>query len=170
MRELRAMACLGFVTIASCASSSSSASTSSEPDSGPARWTATFRQTQGASTAAIIPGQMGSSSAYGSITVTSQETTPPVTRVEVSVNAPLPSGTQVGWAIFTGMCGAPTPAIAGPHEFPTIEIGGNSNGSVRASFRLVLDPKATYHANVYWASQVTDLNNVMMCANLARAR
>jgi len=113
---------------------------------------------------------MGSSSAYGSITVTSQETTPPVTRVDISVNAPLPSGTQVGWAIFPGSCGAPSMPVSGPHEFPTIEIGGNSNGSVRASFRFALDPRATYHANVYWASQVTDLNNVMMCANLARGR
>jgi hypothetical protein len=134
------------------------------------RWSATFKQTQGASTAAIIPGQMGSSSAYGSITVTSQSATPPATRVEVSVNAPVPSGTQVGWAIFTGSCGAPTPAVLGPHEFPTIEIGGNSNGSVRASLPVSLDPRGTYHANVYWGSQVTDLNNVMMCANLARAR
>ena len=113
---------------------------------------------------------MGSSSAYGSITVTSQATTPPVTRVEVSVNAPVPSGTQVGWAIFPGGCGAPTLPVAGPHEFPTIEIGGNNNGSVRAAFQMALDPRGTYHANVYWASQVTDLNNVMMCANLARAR
>jgi hypothetical protein len=170
MRDFRAISCLVAVTIAGCAGSSSSTSTSPEPGSGPARWTARFKQTQGASTAAIIPGQMGSSSAYGSITVTSQETTPPVTRVEVSVNAPLPSGTQVGWAIFTGMCGAPTPAIAGPHEFPTIEIGGNNNGSVRATFRLAMDPRVTYHANVYWGSQVTDLNNVMMCADLARGR
>jgi hypothetical protein len=113
---------------------------------------------------------MGSSSAYGSITATSQGTTPPATRVEVSVNAPLPSGTQVGWEIFTGSCGAPTVPVLGPHEFPTIEIGGNSNGSVRASLPVTLDPRGTYHANVYWASQVTDLNNVMMCANLARAR
>ena len=170
MRAFRAVAFLGILTTAACASSSSSTSTSSSPASGPARWTATFKQTQGASTAAIIPGQMGSSSAYGSITVTSEETTPPVTRVEVSVNAPLPTGTQVAWAIFSGSCGAPTPAVAGPHEFPTIEIGGNNNGSVRASFRLALDPRGTYHANVYWASQMTDLNNVMMCANLARAR
>ena len=74
----------------------------------------------------------------------------------------------MGWAIFTGSCGAPTPPVLGPHEFPTIEIGGNKNGSVRASLPVNLDPRGTYHANVYWASQVTDLNNVMMCANLAR--
>jgi hypothetical protein len=156
--------------IAACASGSAATSTSASPESGPVRWSSTFKQTQGASTAAIIPGQMGSSSAYGSITVTSQATTPPATRVEVSVNAPVPSGTQVGWAIFTGSCGAPTPAILGPHEFPTIEVGGNNNGSVRASLPVSLDPRGTYHANVYWGSQVTDLNNVMMCANLARAR
>jgi hypothetical protein len=170
MSEFRALPFLAIVASVACASSASSTSASSAPETGPARWTATFKQTQGASTAAIVPGQMGSSSAYGSITVTSQETTPPVTRVDISVNAPLPSGTQVGWAIFPGSCGAPSMPVSGPHEFPTIEIGGNSNGSVRASFRFALDPRATYHANVYWASQVTDLNNVMMCANLARAR
>jgi hypothetical protein len=172
MRDFRAV--VVSVALAACVSSSSSTSSSmsasSAPETGPARWTAQFKQTQGASTAAIIPGQMGSSSAYGSITVTSQATTPPVTRVEVSVNAPVPSGTQVGWAIFSGGCGAPTPAVANPHEFPTIEIGGNNNGSVRATLQFALDPRGTYHVNVYWASQVTDLNNVMMCANLARAR
>ena len=172
MRVLRGV--IGSVAIAACASSSSSTSSSmsasATPESGPVRWTAQFKQTQGASTAAIIPGQMGSSSAYGSITVTSQATTPPLTRVEVSVNAPVPSGTQVGWAIFSGGCGAPTPPVVGPHEFPTIEIAGNNNGSVRASLQVALDPRGTYHANVYWASQVTDLNNVMMCANLAKAR
>ena len=174
MRDLRALVYLGIVAIAACASSSSSTSStrsaSSAPESGPTRWTAQFKQTQGASTAAIIPGQMGSSSAYGSITVTSQGTTPPATRVELSVNAPVPSGTQVGWAIFSGSCGAPTPPIVGPHEFPTIEIGGNNNGSVRVNFQLALDPRGAYHANVYWGSQVTDLNNVMMCANLSRTR
>ena len=172
MRVLRGV--IGSVAIAACASSSSSTSSSmsasATPESGPVRWTAQFKQTQGASTAAIIPGQMGSSSAYGSITVTSQAATPPLTRVEVSVNAPVPSGTQVGWAIFSGGCGAPTPPVVGPHEFPTIEISGNNNGSVRANLQVALDPRGTYHANVYWASQVTDLNNVMMCANLARTR
>ncbi|HEY6826728.1 MAG TPA: hypothetical protein VI259_07715, partial [Gemmatimonadaceae bacterium] len=98
MREFRALGLLAIIAGVACASNSTSTSTSSGPENGPARWTATFKQTQGASTAAIIPGQMGSSSAYGSITVTSQETTPPLTRVEVSVNAPLPTGTQVGWA------------------------------------------------------------------------
>src|SRR5690348_4516038 len=152
MRGFLVAALLGTTVVTACASSSSSTSSSmsasASPESGPVRWSATFKQTQGASTAAIIPGQMGSSSAYGSITVTSQPTTPPVTRVEVTVNAPLPSGTQVGWAIFPGGCGAPTPAVTGPHEFPTIEIGGNNNGSVRANIQVALDPKATYHANV----------------------
>jgi len=174
MRELRASAWVALVAIAACTSSSSSTSSSmsasATPETGPVRWTAQFKQTQGASTAAIIPGQMGSSSAYGSITVTSQQSTPPTTRIEVSVNAPVPSGTQVGWAIFTGGCGAPTMPIVNAHEFPTIEIAGNNNGSVRATIQMALDPRGTYHANVYWASQVTDLNNVMMCANLAKAR
>ena len=170
MRGTRATLILSCVASTACTSGASSASTAAEPSNGVARWTATFKQTQGSSTAAIIPGQMGSSSAYGSISVTSQATTPPSTRVEVSVNAPVPSGAQVGWAIFTGSCGAPTLPIINAHEFPTIEIAGNSNGSVRASLQVGLDPRGTYHANVYWSSQVTDLNNVMMCANLARAR
>ena len=161
---------LSCIASVACNSGSASTSTIPEPANGVVRWTATFKQTQGASTAAIIPGQMGSSSAYGSISATSQGTTPPSTRVEVSVNAPVPSGTQVGWAIFTGSCGAPTLPVVNAHEFPTIEIAGNNNGSVRASLQVALDPRGTYHANVYWNSQVSDLNNVMMCANLARAR
>jgi hypothetical protein len=170
MRPPRAVLFTGILAVTGCASGTASSSTSDVPETGVVRWTSAFKQTQGASTAAIIPGQMGSGSAYGSITVTSQLTTPPLTRVEVSVNAPVASGTQVGWAIFTGSCGAPTLPVIGPHEFPTIEIGGNNNGSVRASLQVALDPKATYHANVYWGSQITDRNNVMMCANLARAR
>ncbi|HEV8218206.1 MAG TPA: hypothetical protein VGP95_20290 [Gemmatimonadaceae bacterium] len=166
----RAALILSCIASVACNSGSASTSTVPEPANGVVRWTATFKQTQGASTAAIIPGQMGSSSAYGSISVTSQGTTPPSTRVELSVNAPVPSGTQVGWAIFTGGCGAPTLPVVNVHEFPTIEIAGNNNGSVRASLQVALDPRGTYHANVYWNAQVSDLNNVMMCANLARAR
>jgi len=95
MREFHAAAWVALVAIAACTSSSSSTSSSmsasATPETGPVRWTAQFKQTQGASTAAIIPGQMGSSSAYGSITVTSQQSTPPTTRIEVSVNALVPS-------------------------------------------------------------------------------
>jgi hypothetical protein len=30
----------------------------------------------------------------------------------------------------------------------------------------VLDPKASYHANVYATDRVNDMNDVIMCANL----
>jgi hypothetical protein len=38
---------------------------------------------------------------------------------------------------------------------------------VRTVMSMRLEPRVTYHANVYWAPQVTDVSNVMMCANLS---
>jgi hypothetical protein len=133
---------------------------------GPARWSGSFRVSQMAATAVVGPATPGKTAAFGAITLVALDSTPPTTRVELSISAPVTAGTQVGWAVFSGPCGTPSPPLAGPHEFPTIEIANSGSGLVRTVMAIGLDPRRSYHANVYWASQVTDVSNVMMCANV----
>jgi hypothetical protein len=124
-----------------------------------------------AAAAVVGPASPQRTAAYGNITLTPVESdTSGRVRVELSINAPVPPGTQLGWALFPSPCGAATPTMTGANEFPTIEISNSGAGSIRAVMSLRLEPRGTYHANVYWSSQVTDVSNVMMCANLARAR
>jgi hypothetical protein len=152
---------------AGCATTQSSASTST----GPSPWAGAFRQSQMAASAVIGPASPQRTAAYGNITLTPVESdSSGRVRVELSINAPVPPGTQLGWALFPSPCGAATPMMTGAQEFPTIEISNSGNGSIRAVMSLRLEPRGTYHANVYWSSQVTDVSNVMMCANVARAR
>jgi len=162
----RSLICLlGFA--AGCATGQSSASTST----GPSPWSGAFRQSQLAATAVVGPANPQRTAAYGNITLTPVESdSSGRVRVEVSVNAPVPPGTQLGWALFPSPCGAATPTMTGAQEFPTIEISNSGAGSIRAVMSLRLDPHGTYHANVYWSSQVTDVSNVMMCANIARGK
>lgn len=134
--------------------------------SGPAQWTGSFRQSQSATSGVVGPATPGKGAAYGSITLTPQDGTPPATKIELSISTPSPSGTQIAWAVFSGPCGSTAPPVAGPQEFPTIEVASSGGGFVRTSMRFVLEPRSAYHANVYWSSQVSDVSNVMMCANL----
>jgi hypothetical protein len=162
----RSLICLlGFA--AGCATSQSSASRAT----GPSPWVGAFRQSQMAAAAVVGPASPQRTAAYGNITLTPVESdTSGRVRVELSINAPVAPGTQLGWALFPSPCGAATPTMTGAHEFPTIEISNSGNGSIRTVMSLRLEPRGAYHANVYWSSQVTDVSNVMMCANLARAR
>jgi hypothetical protein len=124
-----------------------------------------------AAAAVIGPASPQRTAAYGNITLTPVESdTSGRVRVDLSINAPVPPGTQLGWALFSSPCGAATPTMTGAQEFPTIEISNSGSGAVRATMSLRLEPHGTYHANVYWSSQVTDVSNVMMCANVTRAR
>jgi hypothetical protein len=162
-RSISMLSLLSVVgALIACASKTSSVSTAS----GPARWAGTFRQSQTAATAVVGPATPGRSAGYGSITLTPVAGDSGRTRVELAINAPVPAGTQVGWAVFMSPCGSPTPPITGANEFPTIEIANSGSGTVRTVMSIRLDPRVTYHANIYWASQVTDVSNVMMCANL----
>jgi hypothetical protein len=56
--------------------------------------------------------------------------------------------------------------VIGTMQFPTISIANSGNGFVRANLPMAMDPHTSYHANIYWSSQATDVSNVMMCANL----
>jgi hypothetical protein len=156
-----------FGFAAGCATSQTSASRST----GPSPWVGAFRQSQMAAAAVMGPATPQRTAAYGNITVTPVESdSTGRVRVELSINAPVAPGTQLGWALFPSPCGAATPTMTGANEFPTIEISNSGSGSIRTVMSLRLEPRGTYHANVYWSSQVTDVSNVMMCANLARGR
>lgn len=152
-----------LATVGACASKSTAASSSD----GPPRWTGTFKQSQSAASAVVGPATAGRGAAYGTITAVPLASGMPGNRIELSISAPLPAGTQIAWAMFSGSCGSPTPPLAGPQEFPTIELTSTGSGFVRTSMTFRLDTHATYHANVYWSSRVSDVSNVMMCANLA---
>ena len=154
--------CVLAIGTTSCASAGSHANTG-----GPPQWTGSFRTSQYAASAVIGPAQPGRTAGYGSITVVPADPPPASTsRVDISINAPVQPGTQLGWAIFSGQCGSTSPPLIGAMQFPTIEVANSGNGSVRATLPLSLDPHGMYHANVYWNAQVTDVSNVMMCANL----
>lgn len=38
--------------------------------------------------------------------------------------------------------------------------------AVQVDLPVTLDPRASYHANVYWTPRVNDMNDVMMRENL----
>ncbi len=157
---------LMLVALGACAPKASVSS----PSTGPSRWTGTFRQSQSATTSVIGPAAPGKGAAYGTITAVPLPSGTTGNRIELSISTPLAAGTQIAWAIFSSPCGSATPPMAGPQEFPTIEVTSTGSGFVRASMPFVLDSHATYHANVYWSSRVSDVSNVMMCANLVESR
>ena len=129
------------------------------------RWTGTFKQSQSAASAIVGPTTPGKGAAYGTMTAQTMNGMTGTT-FELSISAPVAAGTQLAWAVFTGSCGAPTPPLAGPHEFPTIEISSSGGARVKASLSFTLDPRSSYHTKVYWAARVSDVSNVMMCAPL----
>jgi hypothetical protein len=112
-------------------------------------------------------GRSAPNSGFGSITLTPLQEPSRGTRVEISLSAPVPGGEHVPWAVLSGTCGSAHPMLAGPSEFPTIEVEGNGTGSVRVDMPFALNVGGSYHANVYWPNRSRDLNDVMMCANLS---
>ena len=151
---------------AACASRPS-AGAASPLRGGPTRWAGSFRQMQ-MPTAEVGPATPNRG--YGTIVLAPVEDSPGKMRVELSVNAPVPAGSQIAWAIFTGTCGSPSPMVTGEHQFPMIEVGANGSGAVRTEMSLSLDPRGSYHANVYWSSRARGVNEVMMCTNLGLDR
>lgn len=160
------------LTANGCASSSSR-SVGTAADGSLGSWNGSFKQSDAAMTSAAItmPSGGGSQSAYGRIQLTPLIDMPtPSVRADLSIFAPVSGGTQIGWAVFQGPCGAAMPAVANQNAFPLIEVNNNGTASTRSVIAMTLNPALQYHANVYWGSQVTDVTNVMMCANLIISR
>ncbi|HEY2378552.1 MAG TPA: hypothetical protein VGH98_21410 [Gemmatimonadaceae bacterium] len=99
----------------------------------------------------------------GTITLAALGGTPAQTRIEVSITG-APPNTAVGWAVFGGPCGSPAPIVANQGQFPAISVSSSGDGRARVDISLSLDPKASYHANVYSTDRVNDMNDVIMCA------
>lgn len=150
------------VALAACASHQSSGVVQSA--SGAARWTGNFKQT-GVPSAQIGPATPNRG--FGTVVITPLGTTPPSAKVELSISTPLNGGVQVAWAVLDGACGSAAPLVTGENQFQPIEITTGGNGSLRTSMTLALEPRQSYHVNVYWTNRAGDVSNVMMCAPLA---
>ena len=162
----RIVACTVIAISSGCASSGMSTARAG----GTLRWTAQLRQVEGSSASAVLTGRTNSTrGAYGDITITTKDSLPARSTVELNVAAPTIGATQLAWAVFTGACGSPTPSVIGESEFPPLEVT-SGNARVRLDLSFVLRPGSEYHVNVYNSSRVSDVSNVMMCAPLQLAR
>jgi hypothetical protein len=150
-----------IVALAGCASGKTAPAT----EGGGAMWTGSFRQPQVAASSVIGPAATPRGAAYGTLKLSPVEGRAGSYQVDLSMSAPVEPSTQLAWAVFQGPCGATSTAVTGINEFPMIEIT-SGGGTVRSVMAFTLDPRGTYHANVYWSSRATDVSNVMMCAKL----
>lgn len=101
----------------------------------------------------------------GTINITRLSGVPSLIRIDVSISGAPPSA-ALGWAVFSGTCGSPAPIIANSSQFATIPVSNSGDGRVRVDLAVALDPKSSYHANVYSTDRPNDMNDVIMCANL----
>lgn len=165
-----------MVVLAACASPRPVGSPSPDGSAGataaalrPARWTGSFRQQFMRPTAVIGGGTMASgaqASSFGSVTLTATGGERPRLLYDVSVSAPPAAGSQLAWALFTGPCNTPSPPVVAPSQLPVLDIDSNGRGLARGEVGAALDPRTTYHLNVYTTGRVTDRDNVLMCAKL----
>jgi len=159
MAATRNFALAAMVVFAACAPHTTGSITA-PPRS---QWTGSFKANRMNSEL----GRSAPNSGFGSIILTPIQEPSRGTRIEISITAPVPAGEHVPWAVLSGTCGSAHPMLAGPSEFPTIEVQGNESGSARVDMPFTLDVSGSYHANVYWPNRSRDLNDVMMCANLS---
>lgn len=150
-----------LVVLAGCASGTMAPGS----NAGPGGWSGSFRQPQVAASSVIGPATPQRGASYGTLILNPVNGRPGNYQVELSMSAPVEPSTQLAWAVYSGPCGATATAVAGLNEFPMIEIT-SGGGAVHAVMALALDPRGTYHANVYWGSRASDVSNVMMCAKL----
>ena len=151
---------ISLIGLAACASSGATKATQ---QGGTGSWSGNFRSSSSASSAMLAPATPNRGS--GTITVTPLGGTPPQVRMEVSISGAPPSST-IAWAVFGGTCGSPAPIVANASLFPSIPVSSTGDGRIRADLAATLDPRASYHANVYATDRVNDMNDVIMCATL----
>lgn len=151
---------ISLIGLAACASSGT---TKAAQQGSTGAWSGNFRPSSSASSAMLAP--VTPNRGAGTVTITPLAGTPAQIRIEVSISGAPPTST-LGWAVFGGTCGSPAPIIANASLFPTIPVGSSGDGRVRVDVTVALDPRASYHANVYSTDRVNDMNDVIMCANL----
>ena len=151
---------ISLLGVTACASSGASHAASS---GNVTHWSGNFRSTNSAASAVMAPATANRGA--GTISLTALGGTPALTRIEVTISGGTPN-MQLGWAVFGGACGSPAPIVAGQNQFPAIPVSSSGDGRVQADIGFTLDPRSSYHANVYFGSRANDTNDIMMCANL----
>jgi len=160
MARFGVLCCL--VGLGACASSG--AGSGAARPAGPVnRWSGSFRSATMATNATLAPATPNRGT--GTITVTRLSPTSSQMRVDISINTGS-GASQNGWAIFNGGCGSPGPMVTGQNQFQPISVGSSGDAHLRTEMAFTLDPKSSYHVNVYWTPRSNDMNDVMMCANL----
>lgn len=151
-----------------CASGAGGVGTSASGGQPVMRWTASLRQLNlpNSSTLTGTGGAGSTATSYGSITLSPVNDVRGRIRYELSVMAPTLSGQQIAWALFTGACNTPSPPVVPINELPAIDVANSGAGVVRGEFNVSLDPRTTYHVNVYSLARATDVDNVLLCAKL----
>ena len=172
MAHVRWRAVLVTIFVSGCASHQSGPASG-----GMGRWHGQLKQLNTSSTAVLQTSTMSQgavAASYGQITVTPVGTAPGEDRArmrfEISVMAPSQSGNNLAWAVFSGPCNSPLPPIASVTDFPVLEINTSGAASVRVELLTALEPRGTYHANVYETGRATDVSGVLLCANLKYQR
>ena len=156
--RLGVLGCL--IGLAACASGSGSAARTSGPVTS---WSGSFRSGTNAMNGTLAPATPNRGT--GTITVTRLSTTSAQMRVDISINTGA-GASQNAWAIFSGACGSPGPMVTGQNQFQPISVSSSGDAHLRTEIAFTLDPKASYHVNIYWTPRANDMNDVMMCANL----
>jgi hypothetical protein len=159
--RLGVLCCL--VGLAACASGGAATGASSSTPGVVRRWSGTFRSSTMASNANLAPAAPNRGT--GTITVTPLGGAVAQMRVDISINTGA-GASQNGWAVFSGGCGSPGPMVAGQNQFPPISVSSSGDAHLRTEIAFALEPKGSYHANIYWTPRANDMNDVMMCANL----
>lgn len=183
MRHVRRRALLLTIFVSGCAShqSGGSGGGGAAGDAvGIGRWYGQLKQLNQASIATLQTSMPTGATAasYGQVTVLPMGAPPGAApgeargrlRFEVSITAPAYAGDNIAWAAFSGPCGSPLPPIAPLTDFPVLEVTNSGAARVRVELATALEPRGTYHVNVYEGSRATDVANVLLCANLKYQR
>lgn len=157
---VRLAVCTALIASAGCASSPA-ARTVSGPIS---QWTGSFRSSTTSNSGTLGPAMPNRG--IGTVTLTPLKSSLPQTRVDLSVSVPTGGQDQVAWGVFNGGCGTPGPMVGGSNIYPPISISSSGEGHLRTELSFSLEPRSTYHVNVYWTARNNDMNDVMMCANI----
>ena len=135
-----------------------------------ARWSGQLKAPNLSSSSVLVskPTSSGATAtSYGNVMLTRVGQQGDRWGYEITVTAPPSAGGQVAWALYTGSCGSPTPPVVPPNELPPLDLGAGGSGAVRGEFTALMQPKTTYHVNVYFGPRATDVNNVMLCTKLS---
>lgn len=92
---------------------------------------------------------------------------PVMVRYELRLSAPLMANRTVSWAVLDGQCDVPSLPIAGPGDFPPIDVPTSGSGFARGDLPVTMVPGQTYHVNLYFGRRPPpDHTGAVLCATL----